>query len=372
MICMNKRINKCLAIIMLLSFFAASCKKEAEQFIIEKGSFGANKLAASSADITLTQANENNTAVTFTFGKASFGEKPVIRYTLQLDLPADTSGSNAWGKAKNYTVDNGKFTYSFITKSLNDIVTTLGLPAGTSGNIVARVKADVPQYNGAESSIAPVYTNVLSVKITSYATSLYIPGAYQGWNPGTAPVLNPIKGLPGKFEAYINITGSGTQYFKYTNARDWNHTNYGDGGNGTFSIDGNAGGLNVPDGGYYEVTADFNTNKWTAVKTTWGVIGDASPGGWNNDTQMSYDAVRQVWEVTCNMVSNGSFKFRANNGWAINFGLNTTTGKIEYADNPFLPYNGNLSNLAVPASGNYTITLDLHESQNYTFNLKKN
>ncbi len=357
---------------MLAFFFLASCKKEAEQYFIGTGSFGANTLTASSNNITLTQANENSTAVNFTFGKANFGEKLVVKYTLQLDLPADTSGSNAWAKAKEYTLANGIFRYSFITKSLNDVLTGMGLPAGTSGDIVLRVKAEVPQYNGAVSSIAPVYSNTIAVKITSYTTSLYIPGAYQGWNPGIAPPLNPVRGLPGKFEAYINITGSGTQYFKYTNARDWNNINYGDGGNGTFSTDGNAGGLNVPDGGYYEVTADLNTNRWTATKTTWGVIGDASPGGWSNDTQMSYDATRQVWEVTCDMVSNGSFKFRANNGWAINFGLNTTTGKIEYADNPFLPYNPNLSNLSVPVSGNYTITLDLHESQNYTFNLQKN
>jgi starch-binding outer membrane protein SusE/F len=369
---MNSKINKYFSIIVLAFSILTSCKKEADQYVVEKGSFAANKLTVSVADVVLTKAAENNTAITFTWGKASFGEKLIVRYTLQLDLAADTSGANAWGKAKNYTVDNGLLTYGFVTKNLNDVLTTLGLPAGTSGNIVFRVKADVPQVGGAASSIASVYTNTLVVKITSYATSLYIPGAYQGWNPGTAPLLNPVPGQPGKFEGYINITGTGTQYFKYTNAPNWNNTNYGDGGNGTFSTDGNAGGLNVPDGGYYEVTADLTANRWTATKTTWGVIGDAQAGGWNNDAQMAYDATRQVWEVTCDMVSNGSFKFRANGAWAINFGLNTTTGKIEYADNPFLPYNGTLSNLSVPTSGNYTITLDLHNSQDYTFSLKKN
>ncbi|MBC7866912.1 MAG: SusE domain-containing protein [Gloeobacteraceae cyanobacterium ES-bin-316] len=369
---MNKNINKFFAGIAMLVVLLSSCKKEGDQYFTEDGSFSENKLSASSPDVVLTQADENSIALTFNWGAASFGEKVIVRYILQLDIPEDTSGSNAWGKAKNYPVDNAVFTKSFTGKDLNNILTAMALPAGAASDIVFRVKADVPQYNGSVSSLPPAYSNTIKVKITTYATSLYIPGAYQGWNPGTAPLLNPIAGLPGLYEAYVNMPGSGIQYFKYTNAPNWNNTNYGDGGNGTFSTDGAAGGLNVPDGGYYELTADLNTNKWTATKTTWAIIGDATPGGWGSDTQMAYDALSQVWRVTCNMVSNGSFKFRANNSWAINFGLNSSTGKIEYADNPFLPYNGTLANLSVPSNGNYTITLDLSVSQRYTFSLVKN
>jgi hypothetical protein len=94
-------------------------------------------------------------------------------------------------------------------------------------------------------------------------------------------------------------------------------------------------------------------------------------GGWGNDTQMSYSATTGLWTVTAAMVSTGSFKFRANNAWSIDFGIDAN-GHLAYADNPAYPYNGTLNNLSVPSSGNYTITLDLRNPNNYNYTLKKN
>jgi starch-binding outer membrane protein SusE/F len=349
----------------------ASCKKQGDQYFVKNGSFAANGLTASSTNIVLTAANENNSAVTFNWAAADFGKNTAVRYTLQLARTSDTSASG-WVNLKNFAAGNNVLTYGFVVKELNNLLNAMGLAAGTPNDIVVRIKADVPQYNGTESSIAPVYSNVLALKITSYSLSLYIPGGYQGWNPGAAPLLNPVEGRPGLYEGYIYMPGAGAQYFKYTSHPDWNHTNYGDGGNGSFSTDGLAAGLSVPDGGYYEVTANFNTNTWTATKTTWSIIGDATPGGWNNDTQMTYDEVDQVWKVTANMVSNGSFKFRANNAWTIDFGMDPANGELVYADNPFFGYTPDLWNFSVPENGNYTITLDLHVSQKYTYSIVKN
>jgi hypothetical protein len=129
--------------------------------------------------------------------------------------------------------------------------------------------------------------------------------------------------------------------------------------------------LTAPTGGYYELTADLGSNIWTATQTTWSIIGDATPGGWNTDTQMAYDSTKQVWTVTANMIQAGSFKFRANDAWIIDFGIDGT-GDLQYADNPFLTYNSTLLNLTVPVDGNYTITLDLHVSGKYTYTIVKN
>lgn len=356
----------------VLAASVVSCKKEGEQYFVSDGSFLSGGLSASSTNIILSAASENDSAVKFDWPPANFGDKPVVKYTLQLDLPSDINGTDPWGHARNFEVGNNIIHYGFIGKDLNNILNAMGMPAGIANDFAVRIKAEVPQYNGSVSSIVPVYTNTLTIKITSYSLSLYIPGDYQGWNPGAAPLLNPVDGRPGMFEGYVNMQGSGMHYFKYTNAPDWNHTNYGDGGNGTFSTDGLAAGLSVPDGGYYELTADFNTNTWTATKTTWGIIGDATPGGWNTDTPMLYDPVNQVWTVTCDMLSNGSYKFRANNAWSIDFGMDPATGKLVYADNPFLGYTAGLWNLSVAQSGNYTITLDLHDSQHYTYSAVRN
>ena len=367
-----KRIIKNMAGFGIVILFLLSCKKEGKQYVIEAGEFNGTALTASSPGVVLLAANENAEAINFSWGEASFGERPAVKYSIQLSKIADTTGPNAWANAKSFVAGNNVTNYSFIVKEINSVLNTMGFAAGVATDLAIRVKAEVPQYNGAVSTVPPVYTNTLLVKFTSYSLSLWIPGEHQGWNPATAPLLNPVDGRPGMYEGYIFMPGgAGTKYFKYTSAPDWNHTNYGDGGNGTFSTDGAAGGLNMPNGGYYEVTADMNTNRWTATQTTWGIIGDATPGGWGSDTPMSYDPATQVWTVTANMVSNGSFKFRANGAWNIDFGIDAA-GKLVYADNPFLGYTPNLNNLSVPTSGNYTITLDLHDSQHYTYILHRN
>ncbi len=148
----------------------------------------------------------------------------------------------------------------------------------------------------------------------------------------------------------MNFTGTGEQPFKFTDAPDWSHTNYGNGGNSTFSTDGQAGGLTVPSGGYYELTADTGKSTWTATKVTWSVVGNATPGGWEKDTPMTYDADKQVWTVTLPLKADGSFKFRANNTWKIDFGLDSD-GKLQFVDNPFFDYARRSKTLPYPTTG---------------------
>ena len=205
----------------------------------------------------------------------------------------------------------------------------------------------------------------------SGAEVLYVPGTYQDWKPAAAPTLNAVPGSAGLFEGYVNFVGTGPQEFKFTNAPDWTHTNYGDGGPGTLNPDGKAGGLSVPNAGYYELTADLNKKKWTATKTDWSIIGDATPGGWDTDSKMTYDPTKQVWTVSAVMKKAGSFKFRANNAWVIDFGVDNS-GNLQYVDNPFFTYNAALKQLTVPADGSYTITLDLHISGKYTYSIVPN
>ncbi len=367
---MNRVFNRFLLISALLVVFV-SCEKD--QKLTLNSNASVSSLAASSTDVVLTTAVDEDSVLTINWA-TDYGYQPVVSYILQMDLPSDTSGTNAWANAKNITVTGNQPSYSFIGKTLNNMLSSLAVPAGAASVVSFRVVSNVNQINGKPSTVPTVYSSGLNVNITPYALSLYVPGAYQGWDPSKAPFLNPVTAIPGKFEGYYYMPGSGIQYFKYTNAPDWGHINYGDssynGMDGFMSVDGNAGGLYVADGGYIEVTADFNTVTWTATKTTWGIIGDATPGGWGGDTQMTYDPATEVWTVTAVMKQAGSFKFRANSDWKIDFGIDAD-GNLQYADNPFFPYNGSLNNLTVPADGTYLITLDLHVSGVYKYSLVK-
>lgn len=352
-----------------LLLLLAGCKKDGAMIRLDTPAAGI--LSANTDHVILSASNDNDTVLSFHWPAANFGAKVAITYTLQLDKPADTGGTAGWGKAKSFSVGSNNFSYSFPGKDLNNLAGTMGLTPGSANPVAVRIVSNVNQYNGSASTVAPLHSNTLLLNLTPYGLSLYVPGAYQNWDPASAPTLAPLDGKAGLYEGYVDITGSGTQYFKYTNSPDWNHINYGDGGNGAFSTDGNAAGLSVPNGAYYELTADLNKNTWTATPIVWGIIGDATPGGWNNDTQMAYDATNQVWKVTAQMKANGSFKFRANQAWAIDFGIDNS-GKLVYADNPFFGYTSGLNNLSVTADGDYTIILDLHVAGKYSYQLNKN
>jgi len=347
-----------------------SCKKDDTVLVLGQGSFSSNALSASAGQITLTTSNDDDTVIHFQWPAVNYGARAAVTYTLQIDKISDTAGAAGWSNARSLSAGNNILNYAFLGKDLNNLSNSMGLTPGAANPMAIRIISNINQYNGSGSTVPAVYSNTVLVNVTPYGLSLYVPGGYQNWDPASAPTIGPVDGRPGLYEGYVNITGTGIQYFKYTSAPDWNHINYGDGGNGTFSTDGAAAGLSAPNGGYYELTANLNNNSWTATATTWGIIGDATPGGWNNDTQMSYDAANQVWTVTAHMIQAGSFKFRANNAWSIDFGVDNT-GKLVYADNPFFGYTPGLNNLSVPSDGDYTIILDLHIPGKYTYQLNK-
>jgi hypothetical protein len=111
----------------------------------------------------------------------------------------------------------------------------------------------------------------------------------------------------------------------------------------------NAGGANIAVDveSDYAITLDLShPNEYTYSLNRWGLIGDATPGGWGDDTNMTWDATNNVFTVTLDLVSSGSFKFRANDGWDVNYGgdLNALTA------------GG--ANITIDSDGNYTITFD--------------
>jgi hypothetical protein len=350
--------------ILLCTGLLYSCTKDAELTVLKPVAFDSS-ISANQTAVLLSAAKDSSSVVTFSWPAVVYPIKASVTYSLEVDVPADTVGSAAWGNATSVPVGNDVLSKSFKGKDLNDLALAMGISSGESGTLVFRVRA----YQDRDA-----YTNALALDVTPYLAQsvyplLYIPGDYQGWAPATAPTAAALQ--PKIYEAYIYVPTGGTNYFKFTSARDWDHINYGDGGGGQLSTDGLAAGLMAPSSGYIQVSANLNTNTWTATKTTWSILGDASPGGWSTDTQLTYNPSTQVWTVTADMVSTGSFKFRANNAWTIDFGVDAN-GKLAYADSPVYGYNAAVSNITVPSSGNYTITLDLHDPSNYNYTLRKN
>lgn len=201
------------------------------------------------------------------------------------------------------------------------------------------------------------YTYTIEI-IGEMNLTLYVPGGHQQWNPETAPILYS-RNFDFKYEGYVYFDEDGTE-FKFTSAPNWDGTNYGDGGNGTLSTDGGAGNLSVSEAGYYKLDADLSGSPYTynLTKTDWGLIGDATAGGWDNSTPMTYNPDTKVWTVKTTL-SAGSFKFRANNGWDINLG-----GALSN-----LTYGGD--NISVAEAGEYVVTLNLSNAAAYEATIVK-
>ncbi|MDP2423821.1 MAG: SusE domain-containing protein [Bacteroidales bacterium] len=103
----------------------------------------------------------------------------------------------------------------------------------------------------------------------------------------------------------------------------------------------------IPPGtGWHAMTANTIALTYTISPYMIGLVGSATPNGWNTpDQKMDYDVQAGTWKITLDLVQ-GEIKFRKNDGWAWNLGGTP--------DN--LTQGG--ANIAVTA-GNYTITLTI-------------
>ena len=328
-----------------------SCEKDEARLVVVPGA--APVLTASTAAPALKIEDASKEAVKFSWSAADFNYPAGVTYTLQLakkgtDFKEPVEFNAGPALSKSYSVAD-----------LNTALLRMGIPPNSLGQLDVRVKASV-------SALVPTLTSTsTSLAATPYLViiqypSLYVPGGYQGWAPDKAAKLASVKDNK-IYEGYVNF-GDASE-FKFTDAPNWNNGVFGDDGDGTSKKLSSPGKNNfkVTSGGYYLLKADLNDKSWDAIKTSWGLIGSGTPGGWDSDTDLIYEAATGTWSVTLNLKAD-EIKFRANDDWAINFGDTKADGLLDYGGD----------NIKVAVAGNYTVTLNLSVGGNYSYTLKKN
>ncbi len=186
---------------------------------------------------------------------------------------------------------------------------------------------------------------------------IYVPGNAQkyntsapgmpewGWTPELAPALRSAN-FDGIYVGYAYMDGE----FKFTKERNWNaeynydsFTTYGSMFTGQAGTGGN---INCTEPGYYRLVADVANGSLNATKVTWGLVGPATPAGWDAGSYvvMDYNMADDCWEITTALNAD-EFKFTTNGSWDINLG----------GDAANLEENG--PNLRVNEAGTYTIKL---------------
>jgi len=344
-------------LVVLLGLFAFSSCTDTIDPVIDSTMYKAPIFDAllPGSPLVLTKANAAQVAKTFAWTRADFGFQSATTYVLQFDKVGNQF------KTPLDVALTTQLTVPFTVAELNTKLLALGLPYGKASTFEARVQAYVSPL------INTLYSPTMTMTVTPYEVviiypTIYVPGSYQAasgytsdWSPDKAPALYSVKS-DNKYEGYVNIAADGSM-FKFTKEQNWT-TNWGDDGL-DLKLDPN--GKDIPAGaGYYKMNVNLSTLTYSTLKTVWGVIGDATPTGWDSDTKMVYNTANKTWSLTLDLKV-GKIKFRANSDWGLNYGDRDANLTLEEG----------ADDIAIAAAGNYTITLDLSKAV-YTYNLKKN
>ena len=176
-------------------------------------------------------------------------------------------------------------------------------------------KLQTPVIPGAGTWIVTLDMNNLTYTVGKPV--LYMAGDANGW--ATNDYLAGEDGVHFTGFMYLNQNG-----FKFCTQPEWKGTNYG----ANFDTAKDAANITMTEeASYYKVDVDLESKSYVLTPiTTIGIIGSASPNGWDSDVDMTYVPYNAetkelgYWEAKNITLASGEIKFRANDDRAINWG----------------------------------------------------
>jgi len=320
------------ACLLLLSFL--SCKKEETQAVLlaEENRVGA-VLNASTDQIELNKGNAEAVVLKLHFKPADFGYKAALSNTVELAI----KGTN-FANPREIPLHSGDTLVSFLGTALNAHALALGIPTEEASALELRLKSVV------SSAIQPLYSNTVTLTVQPYAaiSYVYVPGAYQGWDLATAETLvSPTSNAV--YWGIINFPEAGSEFKISLSNANWDNA-YGLDVSGKISLSAGAN-IKAPRAGNLEVSINTNTNAISFGDFSWGLIGDATPGDWTQDTPMQYHNAEGLWKITVDLKV-GALKFRKNADWGTNLGI-TAGAFVAGGDN-----------IQITQAGTYAIIVD--------------
>lgn len=256
----------------------------------------------------------------------------------------------AWGTTANPTItgtiiDGGTGLGAFVS-------TLTALQKFTTYHVRAYATNSIGTAYGADIQFTTL-PDILTWNIPGdYVAASYPGTTFADWSPDKSPQVISTIAAGDKLEGYIYMANAANQW-KFATQPNWNGPNYGDGGAG--KLDANGGNM-TSTAGYYKLNADATAMTYTAVKTAWGVIGDASPLGWGDETALAYSPTQRIWQGVLHLTA-ASIKFRANHDWGLNYGSDKADGTL----------GAGAANIPVSLESDYAITLDLSHPNAYTY-----
>ncbi|QDH79995.1 SusF/SusE family outer membrane protein [Echinicola soli] len=330
---------------------AASCSEDLDPVINSDPTAPVLTSPAAGSSLVLT-AEEAATELVFAYEKTDYGFSAAATYIAQMDLQGNEFAAPL--EIATSTLSELSVTYA----AFNQKLLAKGLVPGEESAIELRIKSTI------NSSVADEFSEVIDMQVTPYEVALeyprlYLPGDYQGWDPANENTIIYSVKSDNVYEGFIHVLG-GSGEFKVNEGPNWD-VNYGDdGGDGTLEENGEN---IIADGvGTFKLTVDLAAKTYTlGAPLYWGIIGDATPGGWDASTPMEFDADENILTVTVDL-GTGVMKFRANDAWDYNYGDEDLDGVLEPGG----------ADIPVEEAGNYIITLDFKVPGEVSYALVKN
>jgi len=350
------KIFKYITLISIFALALMACEKDSELTKIEEGSFVSPELSGIAADESFVLVKDTTNVdslkaewVELTWTEADYGHPLATNYTIQIDKVGNDFANAIEFNASSDTE------MSILVEEVNTKMYNLGdnyYPPLVKANVEIRVKAEVSE------NVSTLYSDVIPFYLTPYDAGkpkLYVTGTHQltDWDFSSAPTLYSLN-EDEEYVGYIYLTDC--EYLLNKNPEYY----WGAGASeGTIAVDGP--NLTNTVEGMYWMSVDTLAETINTELRNWGVIGSATPGGWDTDTDMEFDFETGKLTVTLDLTAE-EIKFRVNDAWAINLGDDGVDGILEQDG----------ANIAIDEAGNYTIYLDLSNPEKYTYELIKN
>ena len=312
--------------------------------------------------VEITPTNMVTDSVVFQWSAADYGVATEINYSIEAKA-GDLQVTIMSGIIDTAPVIKHTVKYELLNQILfNDLM----LADGIAEDVTFMIGSKVGHYE-------KVYSNEIKVscKVTAaekeYA-KLTVAGsyAYNSWSPGKGQFVFDFDGTDTKYSGMIDFGEDVSALeFKFVGSA-WGENEFSSPKDAEQAAE--AAELTLVAGGGDNITA-YRTHRFVSLTldkatpkvtknfsfNTLGVIGDATPTGWDSDTDMQFNAEKQKFYVDLTLVD-GTIKFRADDDWTVNWGG---------ADGALVSGGDNIS----VAAGNYRIYVNLNDPANPVYEL---
>ncbi len=384
-----KKILNFLAVFAVLGVLIFSCQKKVGDLPFY--STGAPiELKASSATIAAAPQDSNSTVLTINWTDPKYPQKNPngIKYIIQID-----SAGRQFSKAHTITV-NDTMQYAFTAKYLNSVMLDYGFQFNKPYSVDFRIISSYENNNDQQ------YSNIVTIKMTPYKVppkiqlpptdQLYLVGdaTIGGWNNPVPVPTQVFSRIDETTYAGIFNLKQGGEYLILPVNGDWsqkyaipNKSLPGIDVGGTFGFGLNDNWKAPAASGWYKITLDFQTGKYTVTSWTGTLpdnlfmVGDATPGGWNNPVPVPSQQLTRLnsseFQITLSLNAGKEYLLLPVNGdWSHKYAVadNTIVG---LANGGEFGYDFGKNFPAPTVAGNYKINVNFAKGTQGMFTVTK-